>query len=184
MITYKELLDIINNCAGCPLHENRINVVPGEGTLDAKIMFVGEGPGRDEDLSGRPFVGAAGQLLDKILNAVDIPRESIYITNIVKCRPKNNRNPNDNEAEMCINFLRRQVAIIHPKMIVCLGAVASRYIIGKDVKLSRIRGEFIERKGYSIFPTYHPAALLHNPGLKQVAWEDFKKIKKRQIEYE
>jgi DNA polymerase len=184
MITYDELVYNINHCVSCKLSETRTKPVPGEGSLDATIMFVGEGPGRDEDLSGRPFVGAAGQLLDKILAAVDIPRESVYIANIVKCRPPNNRNPKDEEAETCLPYLRRQVTLIHPRMIVCLGSIAARYIINKNIKISNVRGQFINRMGYDIIPTYHPAALLHNPTLKRAAWEDFKKIKKRLLEYE
>lgn len=184
METYEELVNIIKNCAGCDLHINRTHAVPGEGPLDAKLMFVGEGPGRDEDSSGRPFVGAAGQLLDKILAAVDIPRQSVYITNIVKCRPPKNRNPKDDEAQICISYLRHQVAMIHPKIIVCLGSVAARNIINKDVKISKIRGQFIERMGYLIMPTYHPAALLHNPTLKHDTWKDFKKIKEKLKTYE
>lgn len=184
MITYHELVDTINHCTGCELSKTRKLPVPGEGPLNATIMFVGEGPGRDEDLSGKPFVGAAGMLLDKILAAIEIPRESVYITNIVKCRPPDNRNPKDDEAQTCIAYLRRQVAIIHPKMIVCLGSVAARNIIDKNIKISKVRGEFINRAGYDIIPTYHPAALLHNPKLKKAAWEDFKKIKKRLLEYE
>jgi len=184
METYDELIHIIKNCGGCPLHEKRTQAVPGEGALDAKVMFVGEAPGRDEDLSGRPFVGAAGQLLDKILSAVGIIRESVYITNIVKCRPPGNRNPSEKEAKICLPYLRHQVAMIKPKIIVCLGSVAARNIIDKDAKISKIRGQIIQRKGYTIIPTYHPSALLHNPSLKRVTWEDFKKIKEKLGEYE
>ena len=131
-----------------------------------KSCLSNEAPGRDEDASGRPFVGAAGQFLDKILSEVDINRTSTYITNIVKCRPPQNRNPNNDESKTCLPYLRHQVAMIHPKIIVCLGAVATRHIVGKDSKISKIRGTFITRAGYLIFPTYHPAALLHNPRLK------------------
>ena len=184
METYEELVNIIKNCAGCPLHKKRTQAVPGEGALDATVMFVGEGPGRDEDMSGRPFVGAAGQLLDKILEAAEIPRGSVYITNIVKCRPPGNRNPSDEEAETCLPYLRHQVALIHPKIIVCLGSVSARHIIDKDVRISRVRGQVIEKKGYIIIPTYHPSALLHNPSLKRDTWEDFKLIKKKIKEYE
>ena len=177
METYEELVQIIKNCGGCELSKRRTHAVPGEGPLDAKIMFVGEGPGRDEDLSGRPFVGAAGQLLTKILEAAEIPRKSVYITNIVKCRPPGNRNPSDEEAETCLPYLRHQVAMIHPKIIVCLGSVSARNIIDKDIRISRIRGQIFERKGYIIIPTYHPSALLHNENLKRPTWEDFKLIK-------
>ncbi|MCK5130401.1 MAG: uracil-DNA glycosylase [Clostridiales bacterium] len=179
MDTHEELINIINHCTACPLHEKRMKAVPGEGALDATVMFVGEGPGRDEDISGRPFVGAAGQLLDKILKAIDLPRDSVYITNIVKCRPPENRNPKNSETSICLEYLRHQVALIHPKIIVCLGSVAMRHIIDKDAKISKIRGQFFERKGYTIFATYHPAALLHNPKLKVDTWEDFKKLREK-----
>ncbi len=184
METYEELVNIIKSCGGCELHKTRKTAVPGEGALDAKLMFVGEGPGRDEDLSGLPFVGAAGQLLDKILTAADIDRASVYITNIVKCRPPGNRNPTEEEAKICLEYLRHQVALIHPKIIVCLGSVSARNIIDKTTKISKIRGKIIERKGYVIIPTYHPSALLHNPGLKRDTWEDFKLIKAKLNEYE
>ncbi len=184
METYDELVDIIKNCGGCGLSKKRTIAVPGEGPLDAKIMFVGEGPGRDEDLSGRPFVGAAGKLLSKILKAVDIDRESVYITNIVKCRPPGNRNPSDEEAKTCLDYLRHQVAMIHPKIIVCLGSVSAKNIIDKDIRISRVRGQVFERNGYVIIPTYHPSALLHNENLKRPTWEDFKLIKAKLKEYE
>ena len=184
METYEELVHIIKTCGGCELSKKRTNAVPGEGPLDAKVMFVGEGPGRDEDASGRPFVGAAGQLLSKILEAAEIPRESVYITNIVKCRPPGNRNPSDDEAKTCIAYLRHQVALIHPKIIVCLGSVSAKNIIDPDVRISRIRGQIIQKSGYIIIPTYHPSALLRNESLKRDAWEDFKLIKAKLDEYE
>ena len=148
----------------------------------ASLMFIGEGPGREEDLSGRPFVGAAGQLLDKMIAAIGMRREEVYIANIVKCRPPGNREPKEEEAKACLPYLRRQVYLIKPKIIVCLGATALRYVIDPNARITRVRGQWVERKGYWLIATYHPAALLRDPAKKYEAWEDFKRIRDKMKE--
>ncbi|MDI6605415.1 MAG: uracil-DNA glycosylase [Thermoanaerobacteraceae bacterium] len=177
VLCLKELWLECQNCNKCPLSKTRKNVVFGGGNLRSKIMFIGEGPGKEEDIQGRPFVGKAGQLLNKMLEAIGLNREDVYIANIVKCRPPNNRPPLQNEIEACIPYLRNQVAIIRPKIIVCLGATAAKAIIDKDFKITAMRGQWTERKGVKIIATYHPAALLRDPEKKKPAWEDFKEIK-------
>ncbi|SHE88232.1 DNA polymerase [Caldanaerobius fijiensis DSM 17918] len=175
----KNLRDLYSECmecTKCPLHEGRNSVVFGEGNLRADIMFVGEGPGKDEDLQGRPFVGRAGQLLDKLMAEVGLKREEVYIANIVKCRPPGNRVPTDEEAEACLPYLRNQVAIIAPKIIVCLGATAMKYIIDRKAKITQIRGNIIERKGVYLIPTFHPAAILRDTSKIELTRQDFKKI--------
>ncbi len=179
---WDELFNAVQRCRRCPLSRYRTNVVPGEGNRKASLMFVGEGPGRDEDLSGRPFVGAAGQLLDKMIAAIGIKREDVYIANIVKCRPPGNREPKEQEALSCLPYLRRQVYLIKPRIIVCLGATALRYIIDSKARITRVRGQWIERKGYWLMATYHPAALLRDPAKKYEAWEDFKSIRDKMKE--
>lgn len=164
-------------CRKCRLWEMRTNVVIGTGNQNADIMFVGEGPGQQEDLQGKPFVGPAGQLLDKMLGAIELDRNKVYIGNIVKCRPPGNRDPYDDEQEACMNYLRYQLMLVKPKIIVCLGRIAARAIIDKEFRITRQRGEWIERKGYWIIATYHPAALLRDEGKKRGAWEDFKAIR-------
>jgi len=179
MLNIRDLYMECMGCSKCGLSKNRTHVVFGEGNLRAKIMFVGEGPGHDEDMQGRPFVGKAGQLLTKMIEAIELKREEVYIANIVKCRPPNNREPFPEEAKECIPYLRNQVAIIRPKIIVCLGATAGKYIINKDIRITRDRGIWTERGSYSIIATYHPAALLRDPDKKRDAWNDFKKIRDR-----
>lgn len=143
-----ELKTIVLNCKKCRLSLKRINVVFGEGNSNAKIMFVGEGPGEDEDKTGRPFVGKAGQLLTKMIEAIGLKREEVYIANIVKCRPPNNRVPYDDEAEICIPYLRKQVALIRPKIIVCLGSTAARHIIDKNIKITKDRGIWVKKANF------------------------------------
>lgn len=179
MYTLDELQLMVNRCHRCFLSQTRTNVVFGEGNTKAKMIFIGEGPGYNEDKMGRPFVGRAGQLLDKMIEAIGLKREDIYITNIVKCRPPNNRNPLEEESNTCIEFLRWQVKIIDPNIIVCLGAVAARNIIDKDFRITKERGIWFNRGKYSIIATYHPAALLRDQGKKREAWEDFKNIRKK-----
>jgi len=174
---WDNLFNAIYGCTRCPLARYRTNVVPGEGNKNADLMFIGEGPGRDEDLSGRPFVGAAGQLLDKMIAAIGMKREDVYIANIVKCRPPGNRVPKEEEAQTCLPYLRRQVYLVKPKIIVCLGATALKYVIDPEARITKVRGQWVERKGYWLIPTYHPAALLRDPAKKYEAWEDFKKIR-------
>lgn len=179
MYTLETVKKYCLNCNKCPLHATRTNVVFGEGNPNATIMFIGEGPGYNEDIQGRPFVGAAGQLLDKMLNAIDLKREEVYIANIVKCRPPNNRNPLYEEVKSCIEYLRWQVKLVNPKIIVCLGAVAAQNIISQDFKITRDRGKWVELGKFYVMPTYHPAALLRDENKKRPAWEDFKNIKKK-----
>ncbi|MBQ2984886.1 MAG: uracil-DNA glycosylase [Clostridia bacterium] len=176
---WKELYQSIDGCRGCRLCEKRTNIVIGEGDPNACIMFIGEGPGHDEDISGRPFVGRAGQLLDKMIEAIGLKREEVYIANIVKCRPPGNRTPEQNEAEACLPYLRAQFALIRPRIIVLLGATAARYIYDENVRITRDRGKWKHSKGVWILPTYHPAALLRDESKKREAWEDMKKLRQK-----
>ena len=160
-------------CTACPLSTTRTHSVFGTGDTRAELMFVGEAPGEQEDLTGTPFVGKAGQLLDKFLEAVEIPREKVYIANILKCRPPQNRDPLPEEEDACIGFLREQVRIIRPKIIVCLGRVAAIRFIDPNFKVTKEHGNFIEKDGRLVMGTFHPAALLRNPRNKPDAMEDF-----------
>lgn len=179
MYTLESLERYCLNCNRCPLHTTRTNVVFGEGNPKATIMFIGEGPGFNEDKQGRPFVGAAGHLFDRMLNAIELKREDVYIANIVKCRPPNNRNPLTEETRVCIEYLRWQVKLINPKIIVCLGAVSAQNIISRDFKITKDRGIWVELGNFYVMPTYHPAALLRDENKKRPAWEDFKNIKRK-----
>ncbi len=162
------------NCRKCGLCETRHNVVFGVGNPNAKVMFVGEGPGENEDLQGEPFVGRAGKLLDLMLDAVDLSRErNIYIANIVKCRPPKNRDPQPTEQEACIGWLRNQFAIMRPKIVVCLGRIAGMKIMDPNLKITKDHGKFIDKKGTLMMATLHPAALLRNPSQKPDAFNDF-----------
>ena len=165
------------NCRKCRLWETRTNVVIGVGNRNADIMFVGEGPGQQEDLQGEPFVGPAGKLLDKMLASIGLDREKVYIANIVKCRPPGNRDPHDDEQEACMNYLRYQLMLVKPKIIVCLGRIAATAIIDKDFKITRQHGQWTEKKGYWFIATYHPSALLRDESKKRPAWEDLKLIR-------
>lgn len=179
MYTLDELKTITENCKKCNLHKTRTNVVFGEGNENAEIMFIGEGPGYYEDKQGRPFVGAAGKLLDKMLKVIELDRNTIYIANIVKCRPPNNRNPLQEESKQCIQYLRWQVKLIKPKIIVCLGAVSAKNIIKPDFRITTERGKWVKKGDYYIMPTFHPAALLRDEKKKKPAWEDFKSIRNK-----
>ena len=172
------------NCRKCRLWETRTNVVIGVGNRTADIMFVGEGPGQQEDLQGEPFVGPAGKLLDKMLASIGLDREKVYIANIVKCRPPGNRDPHDDEQEACMNYLRYQLMLVKPKIIVCLGRIAATAIIDKDFKITRQHGQWTERKGYWFIATYHPSALLRDESKKRPAWEDLKLIRAKLDEIE
>ena len=176
-LSWKALYAACGSCKKCRLWEMRKNVVIGDGNKNARIMLIGEGPGAQEDETGIPFVGAAGQLLDKMLASVNLNRGDVYIANIVKCRPPGNRDPHDNEQEACMNYLRYQLLLVKPRIIVCLGRVAATAVIDREFKITRDRGVFIERKGYYIIATYHPSALLRDESKKRPAWEDFKLIK-------
>ena len=177
MVDLKQLEEMCKNCTKCDLHKTRNNLVFGMGNANTDLMFIGEAPGEQEDLTGVPFVGKSGQLFDKILEAVDITREEIFIGNVIKCRPPKNRNPSEIEKQACLPYLRKQVSLIHPKIIVCLGRVAAQTIIKPDLKITKEHGIWTERKGYNMIATYHPSFLLRDPSRKREAWEDFKKIK-------
>ncbi len=173
----KAIKDDVIICKNCGLHETRRNTVFGEGNIRAKIMFIGEGPGREEDELGRPFVGRAGRLLDKMLASIGLTRNDVYIANILKCRPPGNRDPLPHEAAACIGYLRAQTALIKPEILVCLGRISAGYILGQEVRISKDRGVWHESKGFYIMPTYHPAALLRNEQLKKEAYVDLLNIK-------
>lgn len=177
MESWKNLEARCRSCTACELHKTRTNCVFGSGNKNADILFVGEAPGEREDLSGTPFVGRAGQLLDKFLAAVDIDRDSVYIANILKCRPPKNRDPLPAEEDACIDFLREQVRLIRPKIIVCLGRISAMRLIKPDFKITREHGEWVERGGFLITAVYHPALLLRDPRKKEDMLEDMKKIK-------
>lgn len=175
---WEELKENCLNCRKCGLCEVRSNVVFGVGNPCAKVMFIGEGPGRNEDLQGEPFVGAGGQLLDKYLAAVDLDRRTnIYIANIVKCRPPQNRDPLQEEQEACMDWLRNQTALLRPKIIVCLGRIAAMRIIKPDFKITREHGQFFKKGNIYMTATLHPAALLRNPAQKPAAFDDFLKLR-------
>lgn len=166
-------------CRACALGSTRTKSVFGVGDPHADLMFVGEAPGEQEDLSGVPFVGRAGQLLDKFLYAVDIPREKVYIANILKCRPPKNRDPLPDEEDACIGYLREQVRLIQPKIIVCLGRVSAMRLIKPDFKITQEHGQWFERGGYLMTAVYHPAALLRDPRKKEDMLEDMKRIRQK-----
>lgn len=166
----------LGECTRCKLSPTRTHLVFGEGNPKANLMFVGEGPGEQEDLQGRPFVGRAGQLLDKIIEAMGLKRELVYIANVVKCRPPNNRAPQPDEVETCRPFLFQQIDVIAPSVIVALGATALKCLLGADTQISKIRGNFTEFRGRKLMPTFHPAYLLRNPAAKKDVWDDMKKV--------
>lgn len=178
--TWEQLQNACMDCRKCGLCETRHHVVFGVGNPYAKVLFVGEGPGENEDLQGEPFVGRGGQLLDKFLTAVDLDRtKNIYIANIVKCRPPKNRDPLPEEQEACIGWLRNQFALLRPKIVVCLGRVAAMKLIKPDIKITREHGIFFEKNGVLFMATLHPAALLRNPSQKPDAFEDFLKLREK-----
>ena len=179
--SWPALTEQIFACRGCRLAETRTNVVPGEGNLHADLMLIGEGPGEQEDRTGRPFVGPAGQLLDRMLLAIGLSRENVYICNIVKCRPPHNRVPEADEAAACIGYLRQQTALVKPRIILLLGSTAARTILGEDLHITRDRGVWQLRKGIWMMPTYHPSALLRDESKKRPAWEDFKAVRDKMI---
>ena len=178
-MTWEELKTQCESCEKCELCKTRTNVVFGQGNQNAKIMFIGEAPGESEDLSGIPFVGRAGKLFDKYLEAVDIPRESVYIANMLKCRPPKNRDPLPAEEDLCIGYLRDQVLAIRPKVIVCLGRISAMRIIKPDFKITAEHGKWFDKNGYSVCAVYHPAALLRDPRKKDEMLADMIEIKKR-----
>lgn len=164
------------HCQKCGLAETRTNVVFSEGARDAEVMFIGEGPGEQEDRTGRPFVGRAGQLLDDMLAMIDLKREKVFIGNMVKCRPPQNRDPLNIEQEACIGYLRNQVALLKPKIIVCLGRIAAMKLIKEDFKITREHGQWIEKAGVWMMAMYHPSALLRDPRKRPESFEDLKSL--------
>ncbi len=178
-LTWDQLYDACCNCQACELGKTRTNCVFGTGNREADILFVGEAPGEQEDLSGTPFVGRAGQLLDKYLYAVDINREDVYIANILKCRPPKNRDPLPAEEDACIDYLREQVRLIKPKIIVCLGRIAAMRLIKPDFKISKEHGVWFEKGNFVMTAVYHPAALLRDPRRKEEMLADMQEIKRK-----
>lgn len=177
---WDELVKNCVDCHKCALSETRSNVVVGVGNPKAKVLFVGEGPGKNEDIQGEPFVGRAGQLLDKMLEAVDLSRKkNIYIANIVKCRPPGNRDPLPDEQSACIGWLRNQFLLIKPKIIVCLGRIAAAKMIKEDIKITKEHGIFFQKGDTLMMGTLHPAALLRNPGQKPDAFKDFLQLREK-----
>lgn len=182
-----ELRDVtreISECKKCPLHKTKTNYVPGEGTNNPDIMFVGEGPGETEDKFGKPFIGRAGQLLEKIIEKMGYSRESVFIGNIVKCRPPNNRDPLREEVEACITFLKKQIEILKPKVIVCLGRVAFNNLMNSNSPISKVRGKLFSYMDTPVIPTYHPAFILHKRERSEISrvkwetWADMEKVLK------
>ena len=181
-MTLDELEIKCRECTQCGLCEGRTNLVFGEGKKDADIMLIGEGPGENEDLQGRPFVGRSGQLLDKFLASVDLSRDkNVYIANMLKCRPPKNRDPKPFEQDLCIDWLKKQIEIVSPKIIVCVGRIAAQKMIGKSFKVTVQHGEFVDIDGILYTGTYHPAAILRNIHNKPYALEDWKIIKQKRF---
>ncbi len=177
-MNWQELKDACMNCENCELYKTRTNVVFGAGQKNAEILFVGEGPDEQEDLTGEPFVGRAGQLLDKFLDYIGLDRNTnVFIGNVVKCRPPQNRDPRPEETEVCIDWLREQVRQMRPKIIVCLGRISAQRLISPNFKVTQEHGEFIEKGGILFMGTFHPAAILRDPRRKPEAFEDFLKLR-------
>ena len=173
---WEQLEEQNKKCKKCKLYKNRNNVVFGTGNKEAKLMFIGEGPGADEDIQGEPFVGKAGKLMNMAFEAIGLKREEVYIANIVKCRPPSNRNPEEDEANACLDYLRNQVILVKPQIIVLLGSVALKNILGKEYGITGSRGKWIEKKGIMYMPTWHPAALLRDETKKIDFIRDLEKV--------
>ena len=177
LLNWEELKNQCMSCRKCPLCEERTNVVFGVGPQDAEVLFIGEGPGENEDLQGEPFVGRAGKLLDEMLEIIDLSRKNnIYIANMVKCRPPKNRDPLNTEQDACIDWLRNQVALLQPKIIVCLGRISAMRIIKEDFKITQEHGQWFEKNGNLMMALYHPAALLQDPRRKPETFDDLKTL--------
>jgi len=172
-----QIREQLGDCTRCKLHSTRSNIVYGVGDPCAELMFVGEAPGRDEDQQGVPFVGRAGQLLTKIIEAIDLRREDVYIANVIKCRPPKNRNPEPDEIETCQPYLFAQIDAIQPKVVVALGAFAVKTLLQSDESISKLRGRTFDYRGAKLIPTFHPAYLLRSPDKKADVWEDMKKVR-------
>jgi DNA polymerase len=179
----EEFENDINECTKCPLHKGRTKFVFGVGNPDANIIFVGEGPGREEDLQGEPFVGRAGKLLDKILAAINFERSEVYIANIVKCRPPNNRDPEPSEMQTCLPYLLKQIEMINPRFICCLGRIAAQALLDTRLPLGKLRGDFHDWNDRKVMVTYHPAALLRFPQYKRETWADVQMLRKAYDEF-
>ncbi len=175
----QRIADRIARCTACPLHESRTHTVPGQGCLNPEILFIGEGPGADEDRQGLAFVGRAGQLLTRIITAMGYTRDEVWIGNIVKCRPPGNRVPLPEEMETCLPFLREQIALLKPKVIVAMGATAVKGLLEVQTGISRLRGQWMRFEDIDTMPTYHPAYLLRNPAAKRDVWNDMKEVLRR-----
>jgi DNA polymerase len=175
--TFADIHNDIGECLRCPLHKSRTKIVHSEGNAKARLMFVGEAPGADEDASGRPFVGRAGQLLNKIIEAIGMKREDIFIGNVNRCRPPQNRTPTHEEAATCKPFLLREIAILRPDVIVVLGNTAMKNLLDTKEGITKLRGQFMDYKGIKVMPTFHPAYLLRDPSKKRETWEDMKKVR-------
>ena len=179
MEAYEALLEEIASCKACRLCETRQNTVPGEGNTATRLMIIGEGPGAQEDELGRPFVGRAGQLLDKMLDAIEWRREQVYIANIVKCRPPENRAPKEDEVQACRGFLLRQIALINPEIILLMGATALNHMMGAQWRITKDRGKWMDLDGRAVLATFHPAYLLRDPRERPLSFEDLLMIKQR-----
>ena len=175
--TFEQIHSEIGDCTRCPLHQERTHVVHTEGNRKARLMFVGEAPGADEDAQARPFVGRAGQLLTKIIEAIGMKREDVLIGNVNRCRPPGNRAPTAEEASMCKPFLLREIAVVQPEVIVVLGNTAMRNLLDTREGITKLRGSFQDYKGIKVMPTFHPAYLLRDPSKKRETWEDLKKVR-------
>ncbi len=175
-LSFDELARVALACTRCRLARTRTQVVFGVGNPDADLMFIGEAPGRDEDIKGEPFVGRAGQLLTDIITAMKLTRDDVYIANVIKCRPPENRNPEADELDACRPYIRRQIELIKPRVIVTLGKFAFQSLTGKALAISATRGQWLDYQGIRVMPTYHPAYLLRTPGAKKDVWQDMKRV--------
>ncbi|MEO7970864.1 MAG: uracil-DNA glycosylase [bacterium] len=175
--TFEAIWADIGDCTRCPLHQGRTNIVHTEGNRRARLMFIGEAPGADEDAQARPFVGRAGQLLTKIIEAIGLKREEVLIGNVNRCRPPGNRPPTEEEATMCKPFLLREIASVQPEVIVVMGNTATRNLLNAKLGITKLRGEFQDYHGLQVMPTFHPAYLLRDPSKKQETWQDLKKVR-------
>ena len=175
-VSWDSLIDDILSCTRCPLH-TCTHKVPGQGDFSAPLMLIGEGPGEQEDLQGLAFVGAAGQLLTKMLAAIDLPRDRVYICNVVKCRPPRNRQPLPEEMTACLPYLRAQMALVRPQVVVLLGATAIQAVLGPEYRVTRCHGQWVERKGVWFLPTFHPSALLRDEDKKRLSWQDLQVLR-------
>lgn len=179
MRSWEELRQVCEQCQKCELGASRTNLVFGDGNPNAEIMFVGEGPGQQEDLTGTPFVGPAGQLLDRMLKIIDLDRTKYYIANIVKCRPPRNRDPLAGEQDACIDYLREQVKLVRPKIIVCLGRIAAMRLISPDYRITREHGQWVQRSGFWMTAIYHPSALLRDESKRPETFDDLISIREK-----